>query len=152
MSFPNIDVVSSNQHSGVTTETAYQAAENLLATFKDEASGKLNIDGIFAPCEPVAFGMLRALEDMQLAGTVKLVGFDSSEKLVEGLEKNYITALVLQDPVGMAYQGVALMKAHLEGKPVDKWVDTGVFVINKQNMNEPRMNKLLKPEIDKWIG
>ncbi|MCB0334727.1 MAG: substrate-binding domain-containing protein [Bdellovibrionales bacterium] len=149
--FPEIEIVSSNQHSGVTTETAYQASENLLARFKGP-DGKLTIDGIFAPCEPVAFGMLRALEDMKLGGTVKLVGFDASEKLVQGLEQGYIDALIMQDPVGMGYHGVKLMKDHLEGKKIDTRLDTGVFIVTKENMAEPKMQALIKPDLEKWLG
>lgn len=148
--FKDIEVVSSNQYSGVTTESAYKASENLLATFKSD--DQLSIDGIFAPCEPVVFGMLRALEDMQLAGSVKLVGFDSTDKLVEGLKKNYISALVLQDPVGMAYQSVKLMKSHLDGNKIEKRIDTGVYIATKENMNDKRIARLLKPEIDKWLN
>ncbi|HCL27887.1 MAG TPA: hypothetical protein DIC52_05580, partial [Candidatus Latescibacteria bacterium] len=88
----DIVLVSDNQHGGATTESAYQASENLLAPLQDE-DGSLTIDGIFCPNESTTFGMLRALQDRQLNGQVRFVGFDSSAKLVEGLAAGDLDAL-----------------------------------------------------------
>ena len=104
MKAKGIEVVSSNQYGGATTETAYKASENLLAPHKT-AEG-IGIDGIFACNESTTFGMLRALQDAKLAGKVKFIGFDSSEKLVDALGKKELNALVLQDPMNMGYLGV----------------------------------------------
>lgn len=148
--YPNIAVVSSNQHGGATTESAYQASENLLAPRKD-AQGKLTIQGIFCPNESTTFGMLRALQDANLAGRVAFIGFDSSEKLVEALQNDHIDALVLQNPFKMGYLGVKTMVAHLNGKPVEKRIDTGVALVTKENMNDPEIKSVLSPDLDKWL-
>ena len=95
---PDIVVVSDNQHGGATTESAYAASENLLAPLQTQ-DGTLTIDGIFCPNESTTFGMLRALQDRQLNGQVRFIGFDSSEKLVEGLTAGDLDALVLQNPM-----------------------------------------------------
>ena len=58
----------------------------MLAPFRT-SDGGLTIDGIFCPNESTTFSMLRALQDSGLAGKVIFVGFDSSERLVRGLEK-----------------------------------------------------------------
>ncbi|MEC8932181.1 MAG: substrate-binding domain-containing protein, partial [Candidatus Latescibacterota bacterium] len=72
---PDIVVVSDNQHGGATTESAYAASENLLAPLQTQ-DGTLTIDGIFCPNESTTFGMLRALQDRQLNGQVRFIGFD----------------------------------------------------------------------------
>jgi ribose transport system substrate-binding protein len=90
---PEIEVVSANQYGGATTESAYAASENLLAPLR-RPDGTLTIDGIFCPNESTAFAMLRALQDSGLAGKVKYVGFDSSERLVQGLANGEIHGLV----------------------------------------------------------
>ncbi|HEX9005785.1 MAG TPA: substrate-binding domain-containing protein, partial [Bacteroidota bacterium] len=97
---PGVTVVSASQFGGPTTETAYKASENLLAPLKDR-SGRLTIDGVFTPNESTTFGMLRALQDAGLAGSVVFLGFDSSTKLVEALEKGELNGLVLQNPFRM---------------------------------------------------
>jgi len=146
---PGIEVVSENQYGGATTESAYKASENLLAPYKKD--GGLTIDGIFCPNESTTFGMLRALQDGGLAGKVKFVGFDSSEKLVEALGKNELHGLVLQDPMNMGYLGVKTMVAHLNGEKVDARIDTGSNVATPENMNDPKIQALLKPPFEKWL-
>jgi|DewCreStandDraft_4_1066084.scaffolds.fasta_scaffold03353_17 ribose transport system substrate-binding protein len=146
---PGIRVVSANQYGGATTESAYRASENLLAPLKK--GGKLDIDGIFCPNESTTFGMLRALQDSKLAGTVRFIGFDSSEKLVQALSAGEIDALVLQDPFKMGYLGVKTLVDHLNGKEVPRRVDTGVTLVTRQNLQQPEIQQLLKPDLDQWL-
>ncbi len=138
--FPGIRILSDNQFSGVTTETAYQTAESLINRFAD-------IDAIFTPNESSTFGCLRALEDHGLAGKIIHVGFDSSKKLVEALAAKKIRGLVLQDPFGMGYKSVKIAVAHLRGEPYEKTVDTGVYMATPENMDDPNIKKLLSPDL-----
>jgi len=138
--FPGITVLSDNQYAGITTETAYQTAENLLSRFP-------NVDAIFTPNESTTFGCLRALEDHGLAGRVIQVGFDSSKKLIEALEKKELKGIVLQDPFRMGYDSVKTATACLRGQPYEKVIDTGVVLATPENMNEPAIRKLLTPDL-----
>jgi ribose transport system substrate-binding protein len=140
--YPNIEVISSNQYAGATTETATQASENLLEKVR---SGIWKVDGIFCPNESSAFGMLRALQNNKLAGKVKYVGFDASPKLVKALKDGEIEGLVLQNPAKMGYLAVQAMVEHLDGKPVEKRIDTGVVLATKENMEQPDIKALLEP-------
>lgn len=142
--YPNIKIVSENQYAGATAETAFQKAESLLNRFSD-------IDGIFCPNESSTFGMLRALENASLAGKVKFVGFDSSEKLLEGLTEDKIHGLVMQNPFRMGELGVKTIVAHLKKEKVAPRVDTGVMVVTKENMKEPEIDALLHPPLDKYL-
>jgi ribose transport system substrate-binding protein len=145
-----IEVVSSNQFGGATTETAYRASENLLAPLKN-GDGTLTVDGIFACNESTTFGMLRALQDGRFAGKVKFVGFDASQKLIDALGAGQINALVVQNPMKMGYLGVKTLVAHLDGKPVDKKIDTGATLVTKANMAQPQVNDLLHPPLEKYL-
>ncbi len=146
--YPGIEVVSSNQYGGADVESAYKKAEALLSTFK-KADGSLGIDGIFTPNESVSFGMLRVLQDNGWAGKVKFVGFDASPNLVKGLRDGGVDAIVVQDPVHMGYAAVEAMVKHLKGQPVEKWIDTGVHVATKENMDTPEMKPLVEPTLAK---
>jgi len=145
-----IQVVSSNQYGGADVEGAYKKGEALLSNYK-QPDGKLALDGIFCPNESTSFAMLRVLQDNGWAGKVRFVGFDSSDNLAKGLRDGHVDALILQDPVRMGYLGVKAMVDHLQGRPVEKRVDTGVHVITKENMNEPDMKELLQPDLSKWL-
>ncbi len=142
--FPEIDIVSSNQYGGPTTEAAYSTAENLLIK-------NTKVDGIFCPNESTTFGMLRALQDVGKAGTIRFVGFDSSKKLVRGLEKGEIDGLVIQDPFAMGEQGVRAVARFRSKKTVDRRIDTGVQIATKDNMNDAQMQALLLPDLKRWL-
>lgn len=138
--FSDIEIASSNQYGGATTETAYTTAENLLVSYPE-------IDGIFTPNESTTFGMLRALVDAGHAGEVKLVGFDANESLVEALRRNQIHGLVLQDPVRMGEVAVRTAVAHLRGEEVETRIDTGATMVTSDNMEEPENAALLSPDL-----
>jgi ribose transport system substrate-binding protein len=145
---PGIEVVSANQYGGADVEGAYKKAESLLSTYK-KPDGSLGIDGIFTPNESVSFAMLRVLQDNGWAGKVKFVGFDASPNLVKGLRDGGIDGLVVQDPVHMGYVAVTTMVSHLKGQPVEKWIDTGVHVATKDNMDTAEIKALLEPDLKK---
>jgi ribose transport system substrate-binding protein len=103
-------------------------------------------NGIFCPNESSTFGMLLALRQNNLAGKVRFVGFDTSPPLIEALQKGEIDALVAQDPTRMGYEGVKTLVAHIQGKPTQKVIDTGVRLITRENMNSPEIKKLLSTQ------
>ena len=147
--FPEIQVVSENQYGGATTESAFAASENLLVSLKAAEGG---VDGAFAPNESTTFGMLLALEKATLAGKVKLVGFDASDKLVAALDAGKIDALVVQNPFRMGELALQTMVKHLRGEKVERRIDTGARVVEKANMAQPDVKELLKPDLKKWLG
>jgi ribose transport system substrate-binding protein len=148
--FENIEIVSSNQYAGVTTESALKAAENLLARFSG-ADGILNIDGIFCATEPTTLGILRALQNAGCAGKVKFVGFDSSEKMIAALKTGHLSGFVVQKPFRIGYLGVRTMVRHLRGEKVPERIDTGSTLVTMENLNHPQIRELLSPDLSKWL-
>jgi len=63
------------------------------------------------------------------------------------LKDGSIAALVVQDPFRMGYEGVKTALAASKGEKVEAKVDTGVTVITKENMNDPRSQELLNPKL-----
>ena len=43
------------------------------------------------------------------------------------------------------------MVDHLQGKKVERRVDTGVWMISKENLDTPQSQQLLKPPIDQYL-
>ncbi len=137
--FPGLNLLVKDQYAGATTETAFQLSENLLSRFP-------KVQGIFCPNESSTFGMLRALQEYGLAGKVTFVGFDSSPKLIQALSAGEINGLIHQNPVKMGYLGVSLMVKHLRGEIIPKYVDTGVYLVTRENMNDPEVRALIHPD------
>lgn len=136
-----LEIVSSEQYGGATRESAQSASENLIQRFR--AGDRLGVDGIFTPNESTTFGMMRALDGAGLLGSVKLVGFDSSKELIEGVRSGKIAGLLLQDPYKMGYLGVTKMVAHLKGEKVEAKIDSGAVFVTKDNLDSDAVKSVL---------
>ncbi len=146
---PGIVVSSDNQYAGPTTQSAHKASESLLMA---QGAGQDGVQGVFCPNESSTFGMLLALEKAGLAGKIAFVGFDASSKLVEGLQAGKISGLVVQNPFEMGYLGVKTMVAHLQGKPVEKVIDTGSVIVTQDNLEQEAIKALVQPNLEQWLG
>jgi ribose transport system substrate-binding protein len=145
-----IEIVSSNQFAGVSTESALRAAENLFSRFTG-ADGNLEFDGIFCATEPTTLGILRALQDSGYAGKIKFIGFDSSEKMIAALQAGHLSGFVVQKPFSIGYLGVQTMVRHLRGEKVPERIDTGSILVIKDNLDQPEIRELLNPDLSKWL-
>lgn len=135
---PGIKVISSNQHGGATRNTALAASQNLLMRYGRE------VNGIFAPNESTAAGMLLALDNVGLGkGKVKLIGYANSEVFAEALRAGDLQGLVLQDPVKMGYLGVKHIVQVLRGEKVPERVDTAVVMATPENVDQPEVRELI---------
>jgi ribose transport system substrate-binding protein len=144
--FPNIKLVSTDQHAGATRDTAKRASENLLNRFGRQ------VNGIFCCNETAGVGMMQALRDAGLAGgRVKLVAFDSGETLNAGLKAGDVQGLVVQNPMKMGYLGVKAIVTMLRGGKVEPRVDTGVGFVTKANFDSPEMAELVNPPLAKYL-
>ncbi|MGH7495829.1 MAG: ABC transporter substrate-binding protein [bacterium] len=133
---PDLQVIVDNRYAGATAGEAKNASLNMLDKIKEA-------NGIFCPNESSTLGMLLALRQMNLAGKIKFVGFDTSPPLIEALQNGEIDALVAQDPARMGYEGVKTLVEHIQGKTVATMLDTGVRLVTRDNLNEPEIKKLL---------
>jgi ribose transport system substrate-binding protein len=144
--YPGIELISSNQYAGPTRDTAKRASENLLTRYADQ------VQGIFTPNESSTAGMLLALEDIQKAGKIDFVGFDSSETFIEAMRNKQLQGIVVQDPFRMGELGVKTIVDHIQGKPVEQRVDTGATMVTPENMDTPDAQRVLRPPLEKYLG
>ena len=82
---------------------------------------------------------------------MKFVGFDASDNLIKGLADGRIDTLIVQDPVKMGYLAVKTLVAHQGGEGGEKRIDTGIHIATRENIEEPAMKELLKPDLSKWL-
>lgn len=130
-------VISDNRFAGPTAGEAKTAALNMMDDLK-------KADGVFCPNESSTLGMLLALRQEGLAGKVKLVGFDSSPPLIEGLKHGEIQALVVQNPRKMGYEAVKAIIRQLNGEKVEPTMDTGAVVVTKANLEQAEIKALIE--------
>ncbi len=143
--YPGIELISSDQYAGATRDTAKRASENLLNRYGDE------VQGIFTPNESSTAGMLLALQDIGKAGKVTFIGFDTSETFTEAMRNKQLHGIVVQNPFNMGYLGVRTMVEHLQGKAVEKRIDTGVTMVTPDNLDAAEIQTLLHPPLDQYL-
>lgn len=136
---PGITAISSDEYAGATRDTAKRASAGLLARYSKD------LHGIFTPNESSTAGMLMALQAMQLAGKLVLVGFDASDMYLDSMRYKQIQGLVVQDPFRMGEFGVKTLVDHLQGRAVPKRIDTGAKMVTPENMDRPEMLEFLRP-------
>ena len=124
-----------------------QATTGLNIT-TDLITANPNLKGIFASNLIMGQGAGQAIAENKAQDKIKLIAFDSDEKLVKLLSDGVIHALVVQDPFRMGYDGIKTALAAFKGEKVEANVDTGANLITKANMNEPRAQELLNPKLD----
>lgn len=135
--FPNIKLVAI-QYSESDVAKAMSVTENILT-----ANPRLN--GIFAANEPSAIGASLAVKTRKLSGKVKIVAFDASPGEIQMLKNGTIQALIVQNPYNMGYLAIKTCVDILRGKKVDKRIDTGVTIVTLDNLNDPKIERLLYP-------
>lgn len=143
--FPGIELISTDQYAGATRDTAKRSSENLLNRFGDE------VQGIFTPNESSTAGMLSALQDIGKAGKVMFVGFDTSQIFIDALRARQLHGIVVQNPFNMGYLGVRTLVESLQGKTVEKRIDTGVTMITPDNLDAAETQALLHPPLDQYL-
>ncbi len=141
--FPGIKKVA-EQYCMSDRSKALAMTENMLTAHPD-------LDSVFASAEPATVGAAQAFKSREAAGKVKLVGFDSSESIEKDLRDGVIDALVVQDPFGIGYQAVKAVVAKIHGETPPKRIDSPATVVTRENVDEPEIDKLLHPDLAKYL-
>lgn len=143
---PGIKLLSADQHAGPTRDTAYRVSQNLLNRFGRD------VNGVFCPCELPSGAMAMALRDIgKGGGKVKMVGFDAGSKSIDDLRNGDVQGLVVQDPLGIGYEGVRTMVRHLKGEKVERRIGTRVVLVTRENMDQPAIKDLLHPPLERYL-
>ncbi len=135
--YPNIKLVSTLEAND--PAIAIDQVTNMLTANPD-------IVGIFAANEPNGIGAAQVLKQKKLGGKIKLVAYDSSPDEIKALEDGLIQATVVQDPFQMGYKGVKTVLKAIRKQPIgDKFINSGMTVVTKANLNTPEVQKLVNP-------
>ena len=108
---------------------------------------KEKIDGIICLEASGGEGAADELHRMDLTGKIKIVAFDKDPQTLDGIERKWITATVVQKPYVMAFYGVRFLDdlhhnavhefkdwATAPAPPLPTFVDTGTAVIDEVNL------------------
>ena len=104
-----------------------------------------DLAGIYGTNEGSTLGVANAIDSQNLKGKVKVIGFDSTEAIINFLKNGVIQGFVVQDAYQIGYQGIKTLNAALSGQAVEKEIDIPVKFVNAENINTPEIDKLLHP-------
>lgn len=137
---PNLELVA-EQSSQSDYNTALQVSEDILTAHPD-------LDGIFAANEPGVLGAAEAVRQADLAGEVEIIGWDAAPDEIAALEEGVVSALVVQNPFRMGYEGVnAAVSMTREGQEISSQ-DTGVTFVTQDNLESAEVQAVLNPSCD----
>jgi ribose transport system substrate-binding protein len=119
-------------------------AAKSLAVAEDVLTSHSDLTGLFASNESSTVGAVNAIRQRNLVSKVTLVGFDATADLVRNVREGAIDSLVLQNPFKMGYEGVKTVVDKLSGKQPERRIDTGVELLNKENVDTPKIQQLIK--------
>jgi ribose transport system substrate-binding protein len=122
-------------------DKAYAIAQELLA-------GDKPFNTFITLNESATLGVAKVLKEHKKAGTIKLIGFDSSIYGIQLLEEGTLNAAIVQKPYNMGYLGVKTALKLIEGTRTDDITYIESNVITQENMYLPENQKLLFPFID----
>jgi len=136
--------LSTDKYAGSTRDSAMREAGPLVLQFRDQ------MDGIFAPNESSASGMLDVLRSHGLNKQVLLMAFDASKPLLQAIQYGDVVGSILQDPYRMGYLSTWCCVRQLLGEDVNppgsgKELWTGEFLITAANVNNERTLGLFDP-------
>ncbi len=117
-------------------------SENMLTAYP-------GLSAMFASNESSTVGAARAIKTRK--STVKLVGFDSSPSLLEDLKSGLIDSLIVQDPFRMGHDCIQAAVEKLRGGSPVKIQNLPPRVVTKANMSDPEIQKVLSPDLDKYL-
>lgn len=130
--------ISQTLYSSGESEIAYKQAKKLI-------SENPQLKGIITLNDPTTIGAAQALDESGKKTDIVLIGFDKSVKVLGYVEAGVVRDTIVQKPFNMGYLGIKTALDLVQGKKVDKFIDTGSIVINRQNMLLPENQKLLFP-------
>jgi ribose transport system substrate-binding protein len=137
--YPGVKVIQSVDDKG-DPRNAYDAVSGLLQK-------KEKLDGIIGLEATAGAGAADALHRMDMTGKIKILAFDKDPQTLDGIERGWITATVVQKPYVMAFYGVRFLDdlhhnavhefkdwATAPTAPLPVFVDTGTAVVDKSNL------------------
>jgi len=122
-----------------------------LAVAEDILTANPDIKALFCSNESGSIGAVQGAKSHNLAGKVKIVGFDSSPTLTEDVQAGNIDSLVVQNPFHMGYMVVKTLVDKIHGQTPEKRIDTGATLVTADNLKDPAVQDLLNPPIQKYL-
>jgi len=108
-----------------------------------------NIKGVFCTEATSSVGAVAAVKEANKEGKVKIISFDTDRGTLDGIKSGIISASIAQGTYIMGYQSMNFLYQLKHGlitpekniRPLPTFVDTGVYIVSKENVDSFIRNK-----------
>jgi ribose transport system substrate-binding protein len=118
-------------------DTEYDNSDELMVAQKTQEmlSRHPELTAIFCSEGLGAYGVAKIIEEKNLAGKIKIIGFDDADSTLDYIRKGVIYGTIAQDPYQMGYLAVKYLKDIKQEKiPENRNISTGIKVITRDNL------------------
>ena len=102
-----------------------------------------DLAGIFTITTNNTEGAATGVREAQRVGKIKIVGFDTSDPIVQDIKTGIVSADVVQYPYRVGQLGVEMMVDALNGKAIEREVHTPFVIATPQNIDTPEVQKFI---------
>jgi ribose transport system substrate-binding protein len=133
--YPNIEIIGPQ----------YGGGDQLKSTDLAKAMMQANPDikGFFGGNEGSAIGVINAVNELNLAGKIAVIGYDSGKTQIDAIKSGLMLGAVQQNPVGIGAKCVEAAAMALQGLPVPASIDTGFIWADATNIDSPEVVAVL---------
>ncbi|MCF7944501.1 MAG: substrate-binding domain-containing protein [Spirochaetia bacterium] len=102
------------------------------------------IKAILGTNESSSRGLLKAVQETGLEGSIKTACWGAARDMLEALRQGYIHVILAEDPAGMAEQAMdAAVAFFRNNKEVPSVINTDMLIIDHSNVNDPKIEPLV---------
>lgn len=126
--YPDIEIV----------DIQYGGGDHLKSTDLAKAmmSAHPDLKGIFGSNEGSAIGVVNAVRELNKAGDLIVVGFDSGKAQIDAIKDGLMAGAVTQNPYGIGYETVKAAVAAIAGEELEETIDTGFLWYDSENLED----------------
>jgi ribose transport system substrate-binding protein len=123
----------------------YGGGDQLESTDLAKAMIEANPDikGFFGANEGSAIGVVNAVNELNMAGDLVVIGYDSGQAQIDAINSGLMLGAITQNPIGIGEQCVDAAVKAINGEPVEENIDTGFFWYDATNIDDPEIQAVL---------
>ena len=124
-----------------------KSKDAIIQTLNDKPEIKV----IFTTSQTTTVGACMAVDELGLADSVDILGFDSfksrdgSKSSDEYLKNDVLDGFILQNPYNIGYLGVRYARDLINGQSIAAYIDTGATLVTKDNVNDSDIQIIMNP-------
>lgn len=134
------------KHPGITVlETQFNDddANKAASQLQSVLARNQDLAGVFGANLFSATGVANGVKSSGATGKVKVVAFDAPSSIVNEIKSGNVDIAIAQHPAEIGYFGVVSAYAHLNGQSVPPLIGTGFTVIEKGNVDDPKVKRFV---------